>query len=276
MVIRYRREFKVANSRGLTTTSLADIDAKAENEAYDIVVIDDAGYVSAEDVAGVMDSAQQIVLAGDDRIAEPQSLLADAIAEGLPECNLEYHTRSRHESLVGFRNRIFYNGDLKTFASANDLERMVFYVNPCGMFDSVAKTNMTESLAVVEKIKSGYNAMRSIIVVAFTTEQYLLIKKLLDATVGKHDDIIKVMQLEDVRGNEECDELVLSVVYAPDKDGCVALDMGMLSKKGGERQLNKVLSLPSVELTVFCSLRPVHIPDDDTIPHGVRIFAETP
>ena len=50
--------------------------------------------------------------------------------------------------------------------------------------------------------------MRSIIVVAFTTEQYLLIKKLLDATVGKHDDIIKVMQLEDVRGNEECDELV--------------------------------------------------------------------
>ena len=49
MVIRYRREFKVANSRGLTTTSLADIDAKAENEAYDIVVIDDAGYVSAEE-----------------------------------------------------------------------------------------------------------------------------------------------------------------------------------------------------------------------------------
>ena len=64
----------------------------------------------------------------------------------------------------------------------------------------------------------------------------------------------------------------MSVVYAPDKDGCVALDMGMLSKKGGERQLNKVLSLPSVELTVFCSLRPVHIPDDDTIPHGVRIL----
>ena len=272
MVIRYRRKFKVADSRGLTTMSLADIDAKAENEAYDIVVIDDAGYVSAEDVAGVMDSAQQIVLAGDDRIAEPQSLLADAIAEGLPECNLEYHTRSRHESLVGFRNRIFYNGDLKTFASANDLERRVFYVNPRGMFDSVAKTNMTEALAVVEKIKSGYNAIRSIIVVAFTTEQYLLIKKLLDATVGKHDDIIKVMQLEDVRGNEECDELVLSVVYAPDKDGCVALDMGMLSKKGGERQLNKVLSLPSVELTVFCSLRPVHIPDDDTIPNGVRIL----
>ena len=51
---------------------------------------------------------------------EPIGQVDECVARNLPRRVLRWHYRSRHESLITFSNRHFYEGRLRTFPSPSD------------------------------------------------------------------------------------------------------------------------------------------------------------
>ena len=71
----------------------------------------------------------------------------------MPQQHLLWHYRSRHESLIAFSNRQYYDNGLYTFPSPNDLESKVQLVPVDGYYDrGKTKQNRAEAEAVVAEI----------------------------------------------------------------------------------------------------------------------------
>ena len=68
-------------------------------------------------------------------IDDMESILDDCMALSMPSRHLTWHYRSRHESLIAFSNRHFYENRLYTFPSVNDRESKVSLVSVEGTFD---------------------------------------------------------------------------------------------------------------------------------------------
>jgi hypothetical protein len=118
---------------------------KPDGPRFDLVLIDEASQMRPEEALGAIARGGQLVVVGDpmqlpptsffdrvDRIEDDdldeqeiedrESILDLALAEFRPARNLRWHYRSRHESLIAFSNRHFYN-DLIVFPSPLDPDR---------------------------------------------------------------------------------------------------------------------------------------------------------
>ena len=54
-----------------------------------------------------------------------ESILEDCLALGMPQDHMLWHYRSRHESLIAFSNRHFYENKLLTFPSPSERQSSV-------------------------------------------------------------------------------------------------------------------------------------------------------
>jgi hypothetical protein len=107
---------------------------------FDILVIDEASQMRPDDALGAIARAHQVVVVGDpkqlpptsffDRLDEPaedeetldpESILGLALNTFRPARRLRWHYRSRHDSLIAFSNRRFYDDDLVVFPSPHEL-----------------------------------------------------------------------------------------------------------------------------------------------------------
>lgn len=84
------------------------------------------------------------------------SILDDCLALGMPSAHLQWHYRSRHESLIAFSNTEFYENSMLTFPSVNDREKCVSLVK----VDSFLTEKMEELMRVklrplLKKLKDG-------------------------------------------------------------------------------------------------------------------------
>ena len=261
---------------------------KAENNLFDVVIFDEASQLPTCKAVGVLARGRDAVIVGDPNQMPPtsffagntvdednldiedlDSILDDCLALGMPQAHLQWHYRSRHESLIAFSNQEFYENQMLTFPSVNDRERRVSLVRVEGFFDrGKGRVNQAEAEAVVREILRRYmtDGLRDqrIGVVTFNISQQTLIEDLLqeeyrrdtalDAWANTGEEPLFVKNLENVQGDER-DVILFSVAFGPDSEGKLSMNFGPLNKDGGWKRLNVAVSRARSEMVVFSSMR---------------------
>ncbi|MEL7640802.1 MAG: DUF3320 domain-containing protein [Solidesulfovibrio sp.] len=266
---------------------------------FDLVVFDEASQIPVWDAIGAMARGKQVVVVGDPKQLPPtnffnraededaddsveiggdmESILNECLSAGLPCQRLNWHYRSRHESLIAFSNNRYYGSGLVTFPSpVTDDSAVSLHLVEGGHYDKGgSRTNQVEAKAVVADIvrhlqDSDFVASgKSIGVVTFNSQQQKLIEDLLDEERRRDtalerffsEDLTEpvfVKNLENVQGDER-DLIYFSITYGPDLAGRVSMNFGPLNKDGGERRLNVAVTRAKHGLRIFTSLLPDQI-----------------
>ncbi|MBQ7650662.1 MAG: DUF3320 domain-containing protein, partial [Victivallales bacterium] len=205
-----------------------------------------------------------------------ESILDECLAAGVHSSYLNWHYRSRHESLIAFSNHYYYEDRLFTFPAAclSDRLGVRFHFVPDGVYDkSSSRTNRNEAVALVnyvfEQLENGSAKKRSIGIVTFSEAQKNLIEDLVEVERSKHpaleeyfsdqnDEPLFVTNLENVQGDER-DVILFSIGYAPDSTGKFSMNFGPLNRQGGERRLNVAITRAKEQVVVFSSVHSYQI-----------------
>lgn len=262
--------------------------------SFDMLVIDEASQVQPVDALGAIARAKQLVIVGDERqlpptrffsrmlgevadndddgaqAADVESILGLCRAQGLPERMLRWHYRSRHQSLIAVSNSQFYENKLFIVPSPYTSEAGVglrFHHLPEAVYDrgktaSNPKEARAVALAVIEHAKNTPNL--SLGVATFSTQQRRAIVDALELLRRQHpetegffsgrpDEPFFVKSLENIQGDER-DVIFISVGYGRDINGQVTMNFGPVSKEGGERRLNVLISRAKSRCEIFSSI----------------------
>lgn len=282
--------------------------------AFDLVIFDEASQIPVWDSIGAIARGREVIVVGDSKQLPPttffstideeqeeffedtsiddmESILQECNASGVPPMRLQWHYRSRHESLIAFSNHHYYNNELHTFPSPDDRSDRLGVTSryvPTGVYDrGNTRTNRIEAELVADQVVrllTGPFANESIGVVTFNQAQQILLEDLLDDKRRQHPQIEKffttevdepvfVKNLESVQGDER-DTIIFSVGYGPDSNGRPSMNFGPLNQEGGERRLNVAVTRARRKLMVFTSLRSDQIDLRRTQSLGVRHFKE--
>ncbi|QQS03888.1 MAG: DUF3320 domain-containing protein [Fibrobacterota bacterium] len=279
----------------------------ADAENFDVVVFDEASQIPVWDAIGAMARGRQVVMVGDpkqlpptnffdraeadyddeDVEADMESILDECMGANLPTLNINWHYRSRSESLIAFSNHRYYGGDLVTFPSPVNPDKAVSFHLVQGVYEKGgARTNKPEAKALVAdlvallKSKAFRNSGKTIGVVTFNSEQQRLIENLLDDERRRDpsiepyfDDVelepVFVKNIESVQGDER-DIMYFSITYGPDLTGAVSMNFGPMNRNGGERRLNVAITRARHELKIFSTLKPEQMDLTRTQAIGVR------
>ncbi len=274
---------------------------------FDLVVFDEASQIPVWDAVGAIARGKEAIIVGDPKQLPPtnffsrlegdegpdiddslvedlESILDDCIAAQLPERHLNWHYRSRHESLIAFSNYHYYGNRLLTFPSPHQ-ELGVSFRHVKGKYDKgKSRTNRAEAAAVVNEVlrRLGDPSLShfSIGVVTFSLPQQLLVDDLLEEARRRHPEIepyfadsahepVFVKNLENVQGDER-DVILFSICYGPDGSGRPpSMNFGPLNRDGGERRLNVAITRARREVIVFSTLRAENIDLSRTRARGV-------
>lgn len=282
----------------------------ADNDPFDVVIFDEASQLPTCKAVGVLARGNDAVIVGDPNQMPPtsffagsmidednldiedlDSILDDCLALGLPQAHLQWHYRSRHESLIAFSNREYYENSMLTFPSVNDRERRVKLCTINGLYSrKKGRVNEEEGNAVVKEVLRRYHSeelnKQTIGIVTFNINQQGLIEDLLteaykkdaefDKWANEREESLFVKNLENVQGDER-DVILFSVGYGPDEEGKVSMNFGPLNREGGWKRLNVAVSRARQEMIVFSSMTPEMI-DLNRIKskgvEGLRAFLE--
>ncbi|OIQ75105.1 hypothetical protein GALL_432290 [mine drainage metagenome] len=280
---------------------------EAGHQPFDVVIFDEASQIPVWDAVGAIARGNQLVCVGDPKQLPPtnffnrvdeddggigeeevqdlESILDECMSIGLPKLGLDWHYRSRHESLITFSNATYYDNRLITFPSPVTEDTAVRLERVHGVYDrGGSRTNRAEAEAIVAAIEKHYlspeRTKQSLGVVTFNQAQQSLIENLLDArrrVSTKLDQSIAeatfepmfVKNLENVQGDER-DIIYFSITYGPDAAGKVALNFGPLNLEGGHRRLNVAVSRARQGVVIFSTLMPEQIDLSRVRAAGVR------
>lgn len=269
---------------------------------FDLVIFDEASQLPTSASVGTIARGDNVVIVGDPKQLPPtnffssnrideenseledlESLLDDCLAISMPEETLQWHYRSRHESLIAYSNMKYYDNKLYTFPSPNNLTSAVKIIHLDGYYDKgKTKHNVAEATAIVQEIirRLSDETLRnaSIGVVTFSSVQQHLIEDMLYETLRKYPELeeldqassepIFIKNLENVQGDER-DVILFSIGYGPDKNGKVSMNFGPLNRDGGWRRLNVAISRARKSMTVYSVLKPEQINLSRTRSEGV-------
>lgn len=269
---------------------------------FDLVIFDEASQLETSEAVGTIARGENVVVVGDPKQLPPtnffssrhmdeehfeqedlESLLDDCLAISMPQRYLEWHYRSRHESLIAYSNAKYYDNKLYTFPSPNDLVSEVKLVSVEGSYDKgKTKQNRAEAEAVVAEIVRRLQdkelCQDSIGVVTFSSVQQNLIEDLLLEEFTKYPELgdmdaqsaepVFIKNLENVQGDER-DVILFSVGYGPDEHGKVSMNFGPLNQEGGWRRLNVAISRARKSMIVYAVIRPEQIDLSRTRSEGV-------
>ncbi len=285
---------------------------EASHESFDVVIFDEASQIPVWDAIGAIARGKQLIVVGDPKQLPPtnffgsgdnddeddltpeahkdlESVLDELLSHQVRHKRLQWHYRSRHEGLITFSNRQYYENDLLTFPSPDSGHGGVRFRHlPAARYDKgKSRTNLGEAKALVEELvtrlrKTG-GEPRSFGIVTFSLAQQQLVENLLDEERRKYPEIenhfgdeppvesepVFVKNLENVQGDER-DVIFFSICYGPDESGKVAMNFGPLNRDGGERRLNVAITRAKHEVLVFSGLRADQIDLARTRARGVR------
>jgi very-short-patch-repair endonuclease len=281
----------------------------ADFPKFDMVVFDEASQMPTYDAIGAIARGNQLLVVGDSRQLPPtsfferqkgdeeyseddlpeelESILEEAEVAGIKPLRLNWHYRSRHESLIAFSNRQYYENRLHTFPAAfaeHPRLGVRWREVPDGVYDhGKSRTNLKEAEAVVgeiiQRLRDPQEQNDSLGVVTFSQAQQGLVEDLLDSARGEYPEIepyfttvnepVFVKNLETVQGDER-DVILFSICYGPDAAGVVRMNFGPLNNKGGERRLNVAITRARKQLLVFSRLLPEQIDLSRTKATGVH------
>ncbi|CAM5764511.1 hypothetical protein LMIY3S_01172 [Labrys miyagiensis] len=269
--------------------------------AFDLLVIDEASQVEPVDAIGAIARARQIVVVGDERQLPPtrffakltgendevpddetfqardaESVLDLCLAKGMAFRQLNWHYRSKHQSLITVSNREFYDNRLLVVPSPHlggsksgaEPAGLIFRYLPKAAYDrGNTRTNPEEAKAVAQAIMAHArrHASQSLGVATFSVAQRQAILKELELlrrespatetffTREGHEPFF-VKNLENIQGDER-DVIFISVGYGRSAEGYLAMSFGPLNLEGGERRLNVLISRAKYRCEVFSSIR---------------------
>lgn len=269
---------------------------------FDLVIFDEASQLPTSEAVGAIARGENVVIVGDPNQLPPtsffnaehvdeenieiedlESVLDDCLALAMPSQKLEWHYRSRHESLIAYSNAKYYENSLLTFPSPDDIVSRVKYIHVDGFYDkSGTRCNRAEAEAVVveivRRISDEKLRQESIGVVTFSLVQQILIDDLLADEYRKNPELealadsmyepILIKNLENVQGDER-DVIMFSIGYGPDKEGNVSMNFGPINRDGGWRRLNVAITRARKEMQVYATITPDMIDLDRTDADGV-------
>lgn len=276
---------------------------------FDLLVIDEASQMRPEDALGALMRCQQAVVVGDPQQLPPSDFFTisdDGDADGAqdepeesilelgrrcwhPMRMLEVHYRSRHQSLISYSNREFYDERLLVYPSPvlEDPGFGVSCVRVQGVYEVGQGRNRIEAEAVVDAAATHMkqNSERSIGIVAINQAQRDLIEHIMDVRATSDPEIqayktrwdgqlenFFIKNLENVQGDER-DIILISTVYGENDEGVFHQHFGPILRAYGHRRLNVLFTRAKCKLTVYTSL------DHSTIvaegrSRGVRVLKE--
>ncbi len=285
----------------------------AGQSPFDVVVFDEASQIATWDAIGAIARGKQTIIVGDPKQLPPtnffgkaitdddneeiedfdkdlESILDEATAAGLPTIQLNWHYRSRHESLIAFSNRCYYGNELVTFPAAEAEDRGVslMVVNDALYDRGNTRTNQLEAEAIVadavarmkrcmlrpesERLTYG--------VVTFNSQQQALIQDLFDEALRDAPELewffaderiepTAVKNLENVQGDER-DVMYFSITFGRDAAGKFPVDFGAINRDGGERRLNVAVTRARRTLLVYASFLPEQLRAERSNARGVH------
>lgn len=271
----------------------------SDQALFDVVIFDEASQITTWDAVGAIARGRQTIIVGDPKQLPPtnffgrsdddetndeiedhekdlESILDEAKASGLPTLQLNWHYRSRHESLIAFSNWNYYGNNLVTFPAAESDDRGVSLVH---LSDAIydrgkSRTNRKEAEAIVRdavtRMKRNLNLPEekrlTFGVITFNSQQQSLIQDLFDQAQRDNPELdwyfaderiepTVVKNLENVQGDER-DVMLFSITFGRDISGKnIPLTFGALNRDGGERRLNVAVTRARQELVVFSSFK---------------------
>jgi very-short-patch-repair endonuclease len=281
---------------------------------FDVVVFDEASQITTWDAIGAIARGRQTIIVGDPKQLPPtnffgrsdddaendeledhekdlESILDESQASGLPTLQLNWHYRSRHESLIAFSNWHYYGNKLVTFPAAESVDRGVSLRHlPDSKYDrGKSRTNRDEAEAIVQDAVSRMRRCLELPeserltfgVITFNSQQQSLIQDLFDQAQREDpsldwyfsDERIEptvVKNLENVQGDER-DVMFFSITFGPDASTRrLPLTFGALNRDGGERRLNVAVTRARRQLIVYSSFRADQLDAGRTEKRGVR------
>lgn len=277
---------------------------------FDVVVFDEASQIFPQDAIGAIYRAKQLIVVGDSKQMPPSNFfnasvevedrdeeigdvtdfesILDLCSTSMQQLRLRWHYRSRHEQLITFSNKNFYDNDLVTFPSskASAPGIGVDYYHVDGIFDRKAHTNRREAEFVVDLIYRNIEKYpnRSLGVVAFSVAQQDLIDKLLakrrQNTPEKEfffknggNEPFFIKNLETVQGDER-DTIIFSIAYGIDAQGRLLHNFGPLNRVGGERRLNVAVTRAKFNVQLISSMHYTDIDLKRTTAEGAKLLRE--
>ncbi|MGA5127132.1 DUF3320 domain-containing protein [Streptomyces pseudogriseolus] len=277
---------------------------------FDVVVFDEASQVRPSDAVNCIYRGRTLVVAGDDKQLPPTSFFdssvdddSDEYAEDVPdsfesllqackagalrELPLRWHYRSRHEDLITFSNRQFYDNSMVTFPGAVDQgnDVGVAFLQADGVYDRGGRRdNRAEAEFVARRVIHHFDTRpgKTLGVVALSQAQAAAIDQAVQqARLDRPDlddcftedrlDGFFVKNLESVQGDER-DVMIMSVGYGPDEHGKLGLNFGPINKGGGWRRLNVAVTRARYRMEVVASFRGTALPDspNESVQHLKR------
>lgn len=273
---------------------------------FDLVVFDEASQIPVWDAVGAIARGKQLAVvgdpkqlpptnffskstdtegAGDEQVEDLESILDECLGAGMNRLSLQWHYRSRHESLITFSNVHYYDSSLVTFPSPVTDDIAVKFERVNGVYDRGAtRTNRIEAEAIVKGIEKHYltlaKAHLTIGVVTFNQPQQALIETLLDARrrasleldraiAARSHEPLFIKNLENVQGDER-DVIFFSITFGPDAAGKTTMNFGPLNGEGGHRRLNVAISRAREAVVIYSTLLPAQIELSKVRAAGVR------
>jgi very-short-patch-repair endonuclease len=259
------------------------------HQYFDFVIFDEASQVLPEDAIPSILRGTHLVVAGDSKQLPPTTFFAaadedeyasdeDAIAtEGfeslldamnsfLNGSYLDWHYRSRDESLINFSNHYIYQDRLVSFpgpggppAISHVLVKQAFGVD--GQEDSSSHEVQRVVSLVLEHARSHPDQTLGVITMGI--RHMNRVQAALDQALEAHSGLgaffdpnkserFFVKNLERVQGDER-DAIIISIGYGKDRAGNLQLRFGPLLPEGGRRRLNVAVTRARQKLTVVSS-----------------------
>ena len=287
---------------------------------FDLIVFDEASQVRPEDALGALLRGSQLVVMGDTKQLPPTSFF-DHLAAGddaqeeddaaamtdvesilhqcarsFPSKTLQWHYRSRHESLIAISNLHFYDNKLRIYPSPIDRSDEIglhFVHVPRSSYDiGKTRTNRVEAQLVAAAALEHFRRSpdKTLGIGTFNLPQQQAIQEELELQLRAHPEMeaaiaaarepLFVKNLETIQGDER-DTILISLGYGRDASGKLSLNFGPINKEGGERRLNVLISRAREKCVVFANFTAHDLALDGTNARGMFAlkafleFAET-
>ncbi len=262
----------------------------AERQYFDFVIFDEASQILPEDAVPSILRGARVVVAGDQNQLPPttffssgnddddgneeEELLAsegfesllDLMNSFLPPWPLEWHYRSRDESLIAFSNHYIYQDRLVTFPGPRAVPAVshVLVQQESGK-DGEEESSTAEVRKVVDLVlrHAAERPSETLGVIAMGIKHARRVEAALDQALEKRPDLEEffdlnrphrffVKNLERVQGDER-DAIILTIGYGKDRGGKLPFRFGPLLNEGGRRRLNVAVTRSRNRMTVVSS-----------------------
>ena len=283
------------------------------SELFDLLICDEASQIFPQDAICSIYRAKQVIIVGDSKQMPPNTAFKsfstddenddDSINPGDFESildiwssktnnqKLNWHYRSRHQSLIAFSNKNFYDNELITFPNAsytnnNDYEPITSkYIENGRFIDNFNKGEAAEIIKLINEHILNHKD-KSLGIITFNLKQADYINDLFEKEKKKNSKIVEfcstweeknepffIKPLENVQGDER-DTIFISVCYGKDKDGQLHHWFGPINSKGGERRLNVAFTRAKNNMVVVSSMKPQEINSGNHKYKGAKILKD--